>query len=256
MGAPSEAYPRRLESILATVPSLGNVATIRRYLAERQANGIKVSTLLNEANSLRNLSVMLGARRLEETDKAAIIEFVNQSTRERVWRNADKAGKVTETRRRVGLSPATLAERKLVVKVFFKWLRGTDDYPPEVKFLSTRRPARDSIPTDQLLTASDVQALLQAHPEPREKALFAVLHESGMRASEICALNVGSVEFDQYGAILTLPKKAPGLKTGARRVRLLDGAPYLQAWYEAHPHKANPRATSGARTNFSIAAAL
>jgi hypothetical protein len=55
-------------------------------------------------------------------------------------------------------------------------------------------------------------------------------------------LNIGSVVFDEYGAVLTLPRDGQNLKTGARRVRIHEAVPYLHAWYEAHPFKHDARA--------------
>lgn len=52
---------------------------------------------------------------------------------------------------------------------------------------------------------------------------------------------MGSVQFDDYGAVLTLPR-GPGLKTEARRVRVFESVPYLHAFYEDHPFKDDPSA--------------
>ncbi|MBI2076944.1 MAG: site-specific integrase [Euryarchaeota archaeon] len=207
---PDEFYPRRTIASLDLIPSPDNRATVHRYLDERKANRIKVATLANEANAM--------------------------------LRSYSKDGKVTVTSRPVTLSDSTLACRVIILRCFFKWLRGGDEYPPEVKGIKSNRPREDSIPTDKLLTADDLRALLQAHPSPRDKALIAVLHDSGLRAGELCALNIGSVQFDEHGAVVVLPKKARGLKTGARRVRLFESAPYLQAWWESHPRKDEPDA--------------
>ncbi|MCA1811737.1 MAG: site-specific integrase, partial [Halobacteriales archaeon] len=177
---------------------------------------------------------------LEDVTKADVTAYVLDARRIRIWRNRDGTGKETITRREVMLGPATLAQRKVVIKCFYKWLRGGDDYPPEVRWLKTKRREEDQLPVDALVTPDDLARLLQACPGYREKALIAALYESGFRAGELCALNVGSVTFGQHGCYLTLPKKAAGLKTGARRILLFEGTSYVQAWFEHHPFKDDP----------------
>lgn len=239
---PDDYLDRRIVATFDSIPLLENRRTIERYLGERRANGDKTGSLANYAVALRGLCEFLGPKLLESVAKEDLVAYVNKSSRERIWRSFSKNGHVTITRKQVRLSPTTLACRKIILRMFFKWLRGTDEYPPEVKNLRPNRPRDDAIPTDKLIGAEDMRRLLQAHPSAREKALLAVLHDSGLRAGELCALNLGSVQFDQYGAVLTLPKRAAGLKTGARRVRLFESGPFLQAWWEAHPEKGNPKA--------------
>jgi site-specific recombinase XerC len=240
---------RRIDRLLTPIPHEGNRALLKRYIRERLANGIRASTLASDANAIRGLLLQLGIRPVESLTRDDVMEYVTHAFTQRRWANRKKDGSETITHgKRQRLGPATLANRKVTIRDFVRWMRGTgDEYPPEVSGLKTTRSNEDTIPTDELITRDDLLAMIQAHPTPREKAILAVLHESGMRASEFCSLNIRSVTFDEYGAVLTLPKKTrgertKGLKTGARRVRLFDSVPYLQAWFEAHPNKNDPEA--------------
>lgn len=240
--APEEVAWEAILRVVDSIPSESNRAVLLRFLEERRANGIRMSTLGIEANAIRGFSLELKAKRLEDVAKEDVVRYVNNAKGVRVWVSKKKTGETTVTERATRLGQNTLGRRKEVFRSFFRWLRGTEEFPPEVKSLKIKRGDIDSIPTDALLTRADLQQLLQAHPEPRAKAILAVLYESGMRAGEFCSLKIGSVTFDEYGAVLTMPKRTPGLKTGARRVRLFDSTPYLHAWYEAHPHKDDPKA--------------
>ncbi len=239
---PEDEFWRRVEGILATIPHEGNRATLRRYLTERRANGIRTSTLGSDANALRGFCVHLGDKPLDEVTREDVFAYATNAVSQRIWRSRKKDGSETITQSKVRLGTATLNLRKTILRDFFRWLRGTDEYPAEVKGLKVKRGDTDAIPTDQLLSRADLQAMIQAHHEAREKAIVAVLYESGLRASEFCSLNIASVEFDSYGAVLTLPLGARGLKTGARRVRLFDSVSYLHSWYEAHPKKNDGKA--------------
>src|SRR5581483_3691837 len=147
------------------------------------------------------------------------------------------------------LGASTVEKRKEVLRPFFRWFRGLDEgYPPEVKRLKSRNlDDEDSIPVDELIERNEILRLIQAHEDPQEKARLAVLREAGLRAAEFCSLQIRSVVWDEYGAVLLLPKKTngkrtKGLKTGSRRVRIIDSAPYLRAWFEVHPRKKDPDA--------------
>lgn len=246
MGRASDAdYERRIGFVLGRIPLQENHRQLRRYLDEKRANGVKPPTLLNDATALRDLAVHLGDTRFEDATKDDILSFANQRNRTRSWRIVRKDGTQTTRTKEVTLRRSTMAVRNGTLRHFFKWLKGDgEEYPKEVKWLKSTRPKEDAIATDRLVTSDELHALLQAHPDPREKAMLAVLYESGLRAGELCALNIGNVEFDEYGAVLLLPKRASGLKTGARRIRLYhsESVPYLQAWYETHPDRDKPSA--------------
>jgi integrase len=57
---------------------------------------------------------------------------------------------------------------------------------------------------------------LNAAPSPRDKAFIFVLYESGCRISELFALRVRNIQFDENEAILNLDGK-----TGQRRVGVI-----------------------------------
>lgn len=233
-----------MNNILDTIPSRENRETVLRYIEERSANSIKPATCGVDANALRALCVFLGEKRLEDVTKQDIIAYLNRARQVQV-KNVKAAGgtrRVMEVE--VRLSRSTLEKRKEVIKPFFRWLRGMEgkDYPPEVRSLKSKKGDGDMIPTSDLITPAELKTMLQSYQDPQRRARVAVLYETGFRAGEFVALNVGSVQFDKYGAVLTLPKGVPGLKTGARRVRVFDCVPYLHAWYEAHSGKDDPDA--------------
>lgn len=231
-----------LNRIISTVPLEENRDTLLRYLQERAANGIKPATLGIDANCLRSFMVHLDKKSVEQATRQDVVSYLNVARNLRKWCNAKRDGSVTTTEKSVRLSASTINKRKEILKPFFKWLRQSDGDPPETKKLRSRKSDGDALPVDQLIKREDLAALLQACVEVQDKAKIAVLYDSGLRASEFCALNISSVSFDEYGAVVTLPKGAPGLKTGARRVRLFESVPYLQAWYELHPQKHDPKA--------------
>lgn len=233
-----------LDRYIASIPLKENQDTVRRYLEERQANGMRQGTLGIDVNALRSLGRFLGEKRYEDATKQDMIRYFNTATGERTWANRKANGEITFTTREQRLSFSTREKRKEVFKPFYRWLLGIEEGEPipMLRGLKSRKKSHENVPADQLLTQDDLRAMLQAARSSKEKALVAVLYESGLRVGEFCALNMGSVVLDEFGAVLTLPKDAPGLKTGSRRVRLFDSVAFLHAWFEDHPQKSDPSA--------------
>ena len=83
---------------------------------------------------------------------------------------------------------------------------------------------------------------------PRNRALVAVLYESGARLGEFMGLRIGSIEHTPYGWKIHVDGK-----TGRRPILLVNSGPYLAAWLSLHPfapaagRSASP-ASDGARS--------
>jgi len=127
-------------------------------------------------------------------------------------------------------------ELRLTVKKFYKWLRGTEDYPPEVKWVSTRCKSKGrAILPEDLLTQEDIKRLTDAARTARDRAFVNVLYETGSRIEELLTTRLRNVQFDRYGAQVRINGK-----TGPRRVRIVSSVPYLTAWLNEHPFKDDP----------------
>jgi len=131
-------------------------------------------------------------------------------------------------------SPWTKHFYKCCLKKFYKWLEGDGERVPEkIAWLKTNiRTCSNRLP-EELLTQEDVRKLIDAAQNPRDKALIAVLYDSGCRVGELAGLQLKHVSFNKYGAQLILQGK-----TGMRRVLLIFAYPYLLTWLENHPFKA------------------
>lgn len=123
------------------------------------------------------------------------------------------------------------------MKRFYKFIRtGSVDreqpFPEEVRFLkSTLKANERELP--EYLTPSEVESMIKASDNQRDKAMLAVGFEAGLRASELLLLNVGDVTFDDMGARLRIRRG----KTGSRLVRLISSAPILGNFLGIHPRR-------------------
>ena len=124
---------------------------------------------------------------------------------------------------------------KCILKRFYKWLKGNDEsYPEEVAWIRTSVP-RNKRPLpkkEDLLTEEDMRKLLAKTTNVRDRALVAILWESGARVGEIGNQEIGFVSFDKYGAVVMVDGK-----TGPRNIRLINSSSYLSAWMDIHPRR-------------------
>ncbi|MFH1260507.1 MAG: site-specific integrase [Candidatus Micrarchaeota archaeon] len=133
----------------------------------------------------------------------------------------------------------TKHDYKIVLKMFYKWLKGNDEVaPPEIKWLVPKiKNEKHKLPED-LLTEDEILRLANCANHPRDKALILVLYETGCRIGELLTLQMKHVHFDQYGAVLRVSGK-----TGDRRVRIISSAPTLASWLDIYDKAKDPNAT-------------
>ena len=130
----------------------------------------------------------------------------------------------------------TKHDYKVILKIFFRWLRKTDDYPEEVRWIKATPKNGNKLP-EELLSPDEVRKIVEAANNLRDKALILVLYETGCRIGELLTLQQRHVQFDEYGAVLLVNGKV-----GQRRVRIILSAPKLSQWIENHPLRDNPDA--------------
>lgn len=104
-----------------------------------------------------------------------------------------------------GYSEWTKHDFKAILKVFFKWLRKSDN-PPEVSWLKTTKQHLRKLP-EELLTKEDVMKIVDVAEHLRDKAFILTLYESGCRIGELLTLQLKHVRFDEYGAVLLVNGK-------------------------------------------------
>jgi len=124
------------------------------------------------------------------------------------------------------LSENTLVEVKKTLKKFFKWL-GKE----EVINWFTGSGWENRISPNDLITEEEFEAMLKACMNSRDRALISLLYESGARIGEIGSMRIRDLSFDEYGAIVWLPKS----KTVRRRLIVVYSARYLSEWLSDHP---------------------
>jgi len=126
------------------------------------------------------------------------------------------------------ISQSTVFEVKKTLKKFFKWA-GREEL---VSWFSIGKCSSSLSPQD-LITYEEFLRMLRAVRCSRDRALISLLYESGARIGEVASMRVKDVTFDEYGAVVWLPKS----KTQRRKLRIVFSARYLAEWLSDHPLK-------------------
>jgi len=135
------------------------------------------------------------------------------------------------------LSEHTKTFKKIVLKNFFQWFYKCEkgQYPEQVRWLNT---SLKSDPTlfrgkQDLLTSKEIERLLDACENQRDRSMIMIMLEWGLRASSIKNLSIKDVK-DENG-YLSLFIRGKGNTSG--ELTLFDSTPDLKAWLKIHKFK-------------------
>lgn len=136
-------------------------------------------------------------------------------------------------------SEATKGDIKKTIKKFWKWKDGNNRaYPELVEWIDTTVSMKEV----SALTRREVEALIDAAANTRDKALIMVLFDSGARAEELLNVRLKKEHVywkDEIGCFMI---RLEFSKTKPRTVSLPLSETYLKRWLEVHPAKGNPDA--------------
>lgn len=201
-----------------------NKDAIRRFDDEIIARGLTHSTRIHYLRMLESFCPQC-SKPFSEVTKDDVVSYLSYLSQYKT--------KVYHKK----MSPASIRHYKTALKYFFVWINGHEGVPHCVKFIKReRREEMRKLPKDMLST-EEIRKMIEAAPNPRDKAMVAILYESACRAGELLDMKVGDIKLDKYGAVASVSGK-----TGDRRIRLIDSVPDLQVWLNCHPLRDNPNA--------------
>lgn len=244
MGYDAHDCKTRLEQILEKIKndpfiSERNKQAIIKFHENCFVEGISAGRIARYMYDLRNLSKWL-EKDFEDANRDDIKALIGKIEK--------KTYHTKKSDKEVPYQESTKREFKICIRKFYRWLRSSDEYPEEVKWikLHNKKCGRNRLP-EEMLTEEDIKKLINASNNPRDKAFISVLYESGCRIGEIFSLKLKHIKFDQYGAQLLVNGK-----TGFRRIRIIASAPYLTEWINKHPKNDDSESPLWITRNFQI----
>lgn len=132
------------------------------------------------------------------------------------------------------LAVGTRWNYKKLIKKIFTWAH--DGNPP--KWVSEITLTKNDTPVQpsDILGRDEFDKILDCCTTPRDKALVAVLADSGMRIGALLSCRLKNIEFNQYGAIIYISKTSKSKKTtAAKGIPLTWSTGFLNQWLNVHP---------------------
>jgi len=150
----------------------------------------------------------------------------------------------------------TQRDYRVALRKFVTWMREEHGYPPDypdrehlieilpmIRFplevskihINTPNHLR---PPESILDSKELEYLMDAALNLRDKAFFANMEELGPRIGGIGSRQLKHIVFDKSGALVTMSDKTMHNEP----VRLVSSASYLRQWIDVHPFKDNPEA--------------
>lgn len=210
-----EAAVRRLNEAQI---SERNRELIAGYVKSSKKNGNKKSTYTNDLNIALRMALFYN----KDLDTVTEIDY------DALTDSLEARGMVDYNYRKV-------------TKKFFKWVTN-DEAPKWVRQIHLPHKETPVQPSD-LLNKEQLDKLLNACTQPRDKALVAVALDSTLRIGALGTLRLKGVEFNQHGALLYLSPTSQNLKTTKPKpVPLTWSTGFLNQWISVHPCKDDPEA--------------
>jgi len=101
---------------------------------------------------------------------------------------------------------------KQAFKKFYKW-NGNED---SVKWINRNDKPNYKKKPDFIITQGEVDLLISSCDNARDKAIFSLLYDMGVRVGELFSIRIKDVSFDDYGMRVLVSGK-----TGVRVVRAI-----------------------------------
>lgn len=213
-------YDRRIERALLKTKELCEEThtDVTEYVKNLKANNLSKGWIYKQIYFLKSLRILLG-KSFRKASKEDIIELVGKVNQHPEWADKSKT------------------DFKKILKLYFRWLKQTEEFPEEVKWIKTTSKRNNQKIPEQILTKAEVELIANAVNNQRDKALILILYESGCRISELLNMRIKDISFDQFGCYILVSGK-----TGWRRVRIIEYSKELLKWLDSHPIKTIPDA--------------
>ncbi len=187
-----------------------NAKAVNQWIDYLRANGSNIKTILKDMYCFRVFSEYMPPKlsylKVDRDQIASAIAKVEASD----------------------YSPKTKRNIKITVKAFYKHSLGEDYfYPRQVAWIkSVTNGSKKMLPED-ILSEDEVLRMIEAAGNFRDKAIIAVLYDSGIRIGELLGLRKKDINLNEEPAHIIVNGK-----TGMRKVPILFSPPYLSRYLE------------------------
>lgn len=133
------------------------------------------------------------------------------------------------------LSNATKTDYRQYLKTYLKFREG-GELPKWARDIKAKVGEMKVLLPEDIPKAEEIEELINACNNERDRAFIKVLAEAGLRAGEMASLQIKHIEYDGSNYRIRVPTTKI-TKTGGRSVLIVESVGYLKSWLSAHPFK-------------------
>jgi integrase/recombinase XerD len=186
-----------------------NKKAIKEHIAWLRANGSNVRTIIKHLYHLE--------RFLNVLDKSVAFDTATRRDIEKAMAKIETSHYANETKSQI----------KFVLKAFYKHRLGEDlSYPKIVAWIKATKSSKRVLPED-ILTEEEIIKMIGAANNDRDKAITALLFDSGVRIGELMTMRVKDIDLSGNLAHITVNGK-----TGMRRIPIMFSVSHVSKYME------------------------
>ena len=164
--------------------SAHNKKIILSFQSRLRIDGVKDKRILRYLYDVEKFAKYFSNLDFEATTKKDVESFLNHF----ISLKSPATGKPYSER--------TVYDMKKSLKRFYKWLRNCErDMPQEVSWIKMNTIQKLKITPETVLNVPDMNSMVQAGKDVRDKLLASLLFTSGMRVSEVAGIKIGHIDF-------------------------------------------------------------
>lgn len=224
-----------IKTFFMSAEAYNDVSEVNKKIAQKYIESVKNDETVTSQQTIDYNAKIIGfvLKNIKtDLDKLMIDDIDDVQSAITNWKKKDGTDRAASTKKvyRIG------------IKKFLYWYSRRYDQPKYQNFAKQIKVRGDTgapkKKPEELLTMAEVDKMIAVASELRDKAIIALLAESGCRIGELLACKTKNVVFTTTGCNLTFPEG----KTGARTVPLVFAAPYIDHYLRQHPLRDNPEA--------------
>ncbi|PSG99167.1 MAG: hypothetical protein BRC29_03510 [Nanohaloarchaea archaeon SW_7_43_1] len=197
-----------------------NIELLEKFYREKMAGSQEQITIQGNLECFKIISHLIDFP-LDQASREDLMELVTTINRAEVHPKSET-------------SPWTLLDYKRALKNFYKWFYDSED-PQVIEFMSVYIPdsKKPRVEPEELLSVRDAERMINSALNPRDKALFGLLWDTGARISEILNLDVRDIDFQDELMGVNIRHG----KVGPRKLYTVESIPLVKNWLREHPSR-------------------
>ena len=192
-----------------------NKREIKKYCNKLLSRGVDKSTVSTRVSRFHSVFKLVAPEDFE-------LESATQEDLEEVVAGINQLGQHSER---------TKADYRVVLKDYYKLVYGENGECPERASFIDGGYDENEVDNKKPVDKSVVQDIVDECQNDRDRAMYKLLYEGGIRPGELMALTIGDIEFLNKGVRV----RVPPVKTGERTILVVESERYLKDWLRKHP---------------------